>query len=68
MGHMHKDLCKEVMYNMYWKILMLSDFTRENFSKSFLEDLCCSFKEKTFSPGQVLFKKGDRLSTLMFIM
>jgi len=51
MGHMHKDLSKEVMLSMYWKTLMLSDFIRENFSKRFLEDLCCCFKEKTYSPA-----------------
>jgi hypothetical protein len=65
---MNKELKDEVMKDMYWNVLMRCNFMKANFSDPFLKELCDLFREKTYSPGEIILQKGHYVENLNFIM
>lgn len=62
------DLKKEVMIDIYGKILNSKKIFHLNFSHSFINAIAAKIKEQKFGIDEIIYNKGDESNKIFFIL
>lgn len=67
LSHLSKSIKDDVYREFFGQIIVNSKLFGCNFSHRFLNELSLKMQELTLTPGEVLFKKGERDTRIFYI-